>query len=77
MAVKGPQRIADLAGWAFRKVTVWESGAEADVDASPTITSGDGVPSAAEVDGSIYLRTGGNGVLYIRVSGAWVAVTTA
>ena len=73
----GPFRIANAAGRAFRKITVWESGDEKDVAASPTITSGDGVPSAAEVDGSIYLRTGGSGVLYVRASGAWVAVTTA
>jgi hypothetical protein len=74
---KGPLRDADPEGQAIRKITVWESGAEADVSASPTITSGDGVPSAAEVDGSIYLRTGGNGVLYVRVSGAWLTVTAS
>lgn len=39
----------------------------------PTITSGSGVPASAEVDGSIYLRSGSpNGSLYVRQNGAWV-----
>jgi len=45
------------------------------VDASvPTITSGSGVPSAAEPNGSLYLRTDGSTaalVLYSRISGTW------
>ena len=38
----------------------------------PTITSGAGVPASAEVDGSIYLRSGAlNGKLYVRENGVW------
>jgi hypothetical protein len=46
-----------------------------DLATDPTISSGSGAPSAAEPNGSIYLRTGGASgtTLYMRVSGAWVA----
>lgn len=38
----------------------------------PTITTGTAAPSAAEVDGSIYLRSGApNGSLYVRQNGVW------
>ena len=42
---------------------------------APTITSGTGAPSAAEPNGSIYLRTDGASAttLYVRAAGAWVA----
>lgn len=50
-----------------------------DPAAAPTISSGSGAPSAAEPDGSLYLRTGGaaDTTLYIRASGAWVALEGA
>lgn len=38
----------------------------------PSITQGSGAPTAAQPDGSLYLRTDG-GTLYVRESGAWVA----
>jgi len=43
---------------------------------SPTISSGSGAPSESEPNGSIYLRTGGavGTSVYVRVSGAWVAI---
>jgi len=43
---------------------------------SPTLSSGSGAPSAAEPDGSVYLRTdGGVGTtLYTRYSSTWVAI---
>jgi len=47
------------------------------VTASPIITSGSGAPSAAQPNGSLYLRTGGsNGddSLYMRIGGAWKAL---
>lgn len=42
---------------------------------SPTISTGTGVPSASEPDGSIYLRADGAAAttLYVRAAGAWVA----
>lgn len=41
-----------------------------------TISSGAGVPAAAEPDGSLYLRTGApNGSLYVRQNSAWKLVT--
>lgn len=50
-----------------------------DPTAVPTITSGSGAPSAAEPNGSLYLRSGGaaDTTLYSRVSGAWVALENA
>lgn len=46
------------------------------VTSDPSISAGSGAPSEAEPNGSLYLRTGGavGTTLYIRVSGAWVAV---
>lgn len=38
----------------------------------PTISAGSGVPSEAEPNGSIYLRT--NGTVYVRTGGAWVSI---
>lgn len=48
------------------------------VSGDPTISSGSGAPSAAEPNGSIYLRTDGanSTILYSRVSGSWVAIST-
>lgn len=42
----------------------------------PLITSGTGAPSAADPDGSIYLRRDGASAttVYVRVGGAWTAV---
>jgi hypothetical protein len=69
----GPLRHIRAAGDAFRKVTLWISGDEADVSTSPTLTSGSGAPSASAPNGSIYLRTNGGAAstLYARISGAW------
>jgi hypothetical protein len=60
---------------AFRKIVIWTSDLSKDVDTSPTITSGSGAPSAAEPNGSIYLRTDGTNAttLYVRAAGAWTA----
>jgi hypothetical protein len=54
------------AAWSFVGVEIRPS---ADV-AGPTISSGAGVPDAAEPNGSTYMRT--NGVDYKRVADAWV-----
>lgn len=46
------------------------------VTAAPTITSGTGAPSAAEPNGSLYMRTDGTDAddsLYVRAGGAWIA----
>lgn len=43
-----------------------------------TLSTGTAVPSASEVDGSFYLRSGSpNGSAYIRANGAWVQLGTA
>lgn len=47
---------------------VRSSATQEDADV-PTITSGSGVPSAAEPNGSMYLRT--NGAVYYRSDDAW------
>ena len=48
-----------------------------DLDAAtPTITSGTGVPATTPPDGSVYMRTDGTNAtdsLYQRIAGAWVA----
>ena len=62
---------------AFSAVGVIIRSSEGATDSTqPTVTSGTGVPSVAEPDGSIYLRMDGavTTSLYVRVSGAWVAV---
>ncbi len=46
----------------------------------PTITSGSGAPSAAEPNGSIYLRTDASNAdesMYSRIGGSWVAIDGA
>jgi hypothetical protein len=70
---KGPLRFRDAVGAAFRKLTIWTAATEATVATSPTLTSGSGAPSAAEPNGSLYLRTNGGAAstLYARISGAW------
>lgn len=77
--MSGPLRFRDSVGAAFRKLTVWTSGAAADVTTSPTVTSGSGAPSASEPNGSVYLRTNGTSAstLYVRVSSAWVPTSPA
>lgn len=75
----GPLRHLSPVGDAFRKLTLWISGAESDLGTSPTLTSGSGAPSATEPNGSVYLRTNGSSAstLYVRVSGAWVPTSPA
>ena len=75
----GPLRHLSPVGDAFRKLTLWISGAESDLGTSPTITSGSGAPSATEPNGSVYLRTNGTSAstLYARVSSAWVPTSPA
>ena len=46
----------------------------------PTVTSGAGVPSATEPDGSIYLRTDGSDAtdsLYQMIASSWTALVTS
>lgn len=48
-----------------------------DATAAPTITTGAGVPSSTEANGSLYLRTDGtdgDDSLYMRIAGSWVAM---
>ena len=48
--------------------------------AVPTISSGSGAPSAAEPNGSLYMRTDASNAddaLYSRIVGAWVALDGA
>lgn len=55
---------------------VVKSSASQLVTAAPTITSGSGAPSAAEPNGSLYMRTDGTDAddsLYVRAGGAWIA----
>lgn len=76
MALEIGTVIRQVMTWAFVKIVVW-SGVDADIaSTSPTITSGSGAPSAAEPNGSVYMRTGGavGTTLYIMVSSSWVAI---
>ena len=44
---------------------------------SPPITAGSGAPSAAEPNGSVYLRTDASTAaesVYSRIGGSWVAI---
>ena len=44
---------------------------------SPTLTAGAGAPSAAEPNGSVYLRTDASTAaesVYSRIGGSWVAI---
>jgi hypothetical protein len=47
-----------------------------DFSTQPTLSSGAGAPASTEPNGSVYLRNNGTvtTTLYVRVSGAWVAV---
>jgi hypothetical protein len=71
----GPERLAASAGIAVRKLAVWLSGKEATIATSPTLSAGTGAASAAEPNGSLYLRT--NGDLAQRISGAWSTVLSS
>ena len=75
----GPLRFRAAAGVAIRKLSVWTGATEALIATSPTVTSGSGAPSAAEPNGSVYLRTNGTSAstLYVRVSSAWVPTSPA
>ena len=45
--------------------------------ATPTITSGTGVPATTEPNGSVFMRTDASGAaaaLYMRIGGSWVAL---
>jgi len=47
---------------------------------TPTLTSGSGVPSATEPNGSIYTRTDASNAdtaIYVRIGGSWVAMVGA
>lgn len=61
---------------AFRRLIIWVSRLSKDADTSPTITGGDGAPTEAEPDGSVWLQQNGDALttLYARISGAWVAI---
>jgi hypothetical protein len=64
-------------GIALRKVVIATGATEVSVGTSPSVTSGSGVPTAAENNGAIYLRTDGtdgDDSLYMRIAGAWVAL---
>jgi hypothetical protein len=71
--MSGPLRFRDAAGVAIRKLVAWTGETEIAIATSPTVTSGSGAPTAAEPNGSIYLRTNGAAAstLYARISGAW------
>lgn len=75
---KGPLRIREAAGRAFRKVIIWISANAEDVSTSPSITAGSGAPTSTdEPNGSLYLRTDGtdgDDSLYQYIAGAWVAL---
>lgn len=48
--------------------------------AAPTVTSGSGVPTTTEPNGSIFLRTDGanaDEAIYARIGGSWVAMKGA
>lgn len=64
---------------AANKIYAWTSSLSTDVDTSPTITSGSAAPSASEVAGSIYLRTGQSAGLstYVRTAAnSWVSLNS-
>lgn len=68
-----------LGGMAMVGVAVKSTASTVPLNA-PTITSGSGVPSATEPNGSIYLRTDGanaDQAIYARIGGAWVALKGA
>jgi hypothetical protein len=77
--MSGPLRFRDAAGVAIRKLVAWTGETEIEIATSPTVTSGSGAPTAAEPNGSIYLRTNGAAAstIYARVSSAWVPPSPA
>ena len=63
-------------GLAATSVGVRQTATTAD-SSVPTVTSGTGAPSAAEANGSIYLRTDASSAaeaIYSRIGGSWVAI---
>jgi len=49
----------------------------ASATSAPTVSSGAGVPSASNPNGSLYMRTdatNGDDAVYMRVAGAWVPI---
>ncbi len=74
--------MASIFAYRYRKMIaavglgVRTSASEADAS-TPTITAGSGAPSAAEPNGSVYLRTNASTAaesMYSRIGGAWVAI---
>jgi len=70
-------RFRDSLGIAARRFTVWITGAEADIDTSPWVTSGAGAPDDGDgaPDGSVWLRTDGSSstTIYAKASSAYAA----
>ena len=63
-------------GLAALSIGVRQTATTADASV-PTITSGTGVPTSTEPNGSLFLRTDGSSaalVLYSMVSGTWTAI---
>ena len=66
-------------GLAATSVGVRQTATTADASV-PTVTSGSGAPSAAEPNGSIYLRTDASNAdtsIYSRIGGSWVPMLGA
>ena len=76
---KGPLRVRDPAGRAFRKVILWISALESSISTSPTDSAGAGAPTTTdEPKGSTYRRTDGTGnneLFYVYNGSAWVALS--
>lgn len=65
--------------WSFKGVGVAPTARTAPASI-PTITAGEGAPSAAEPNGSVYLRTNGGTAdlaIYVRQGGSWIAMVGA
>ena len=64
---------------AFNRLLLWISTLSKDTPTSPALTAGAGAPTVAETDGSAWFRIDGGvfTTLYLRISGAWVALNTA
>jgi len=63
---------------AFRALRLWAAGLNVAPESAPKFYSGSGAPTAADPNGSGYLRTDGaaNTTLYVMVSSSWVALTS-
>ena len=74
---KGPLRIRDAAGRAFRKIYLWTSANAEDAASGPIITAGAGAPTGATNGGSVYLRTDGAAATtiysYDTTTNSWTA----